>query len=72
MFDYYMHWLNQYADIFYMNVVKAYVVTYENTDPFIIVDLQNPKDPKVVGELKVGPVLCLHALVKLSSSHAYM
>ena len=33
---------------------KAYVVTFMNTDPFLIVDLADPKDPKVVGQLEAS------------------
>ena len=32
---------------------RAYVVTYENTDPLFVIDLKNPENPKVVGELKI-------------------
>ena len=32
---------------------KGYVVTFENIDPFLIVDLSNPENPSVVGELEV-------------------
>lgn len=32
---------------------KAYLVTYQNTDPLFVVDLENPKKPKVIGELKI-------------------
>jgi hypothetical protein len=31
----------------------AYVVTFRQTDPFYVVDLADPTDPKVLGELKV-------------------
>ncbi len=32
---------------------KAYLVTYKNTDPLFVIDLKNPKKPKVLGELKI-------------------
>ena len=32
---------------------KAYIVTFEQTDPFLIVDMSNHSDPKVVGQLEV-------------------
>lgn len=32
---------------------QAYVVTFRTTDPFYVVDLSNPKNPLVVGELKI-------------------
>ena len=32
---------------------KAYVITYETTDPLFIIDLSNPKDPKVTGKVKI-------------------
>ena len=32
---------------------KAYLVTYETTDPLFVVDLSDVKDPKVLGELKI-------------------
>lgn len=32
---------------------RGYVVTYRQVDPFYTIDLSNPADPKVVGELKI-------------------
>jgi beta propeller domain-containing protein len=32
---------------------KGYVVTFRQTDPFFVVDLADPKDPHIVGELKI-------------------
>lgn len=32
---------------------KAYVVTFRQIDPLFTLDLSNPKEPKVVGELKI-------------------
>jgi uncharacterized secreted protein with C-terminal beta-propeller domain len=32
---------------------KAYLVTFRQIDPFFVLDLSNPTDPKVAGELKV-------------------
>jgi uncharacterized secreted protein with C-terminal beta-propeller domain len=32
---------------------KGYVVTFRQTDPFFVIDLSNPTDPKVAGELKI-------------------
>lgn len=40
-----------YASRFIGN--KAYLVTYKNTDPLFVIDLSNPKKPKVLGELKI-------------------
>ncbi|MBR3150242.1 MAG: beta-propeller domain-containing protein [Eubacterium sp.] len=31
----------------------AYVITYETTDPLFCIDLSNPKDPKITGEVKI-------------------
>ena len=31
----------------------GYVVTYEQTDPLFVIDLKNPTNPKIVGELKI-------------------
>lgn len=32
---------------------KAYLVTFRQTDPFFVIDLSNPAEPKVAGELKI-------------------
>lgn len=32
---------------------KAYIVTYRTVDPLFVVDLSNPKDPQVLGKLKI-------------------
>jgi inhibitor of cysteine peptidase len=41
----------------------AYIVTFRQTDPFYVLDLSNPKSPKVVGELKIpGYSSYLHEL----------
>jgi len=32
---------------------KAYLVTFKNTDPFFTLDLSDPNNPKVLGELKI-------------------
>lgn len=32
---------------------KAYVVTYKNTDPLLVIDLKNPASPVILGELKI-------------------
>lgn len=40
-----------YAARFYGT--KAYVVTFRQVDPFYTVDMLDPRDPKVVGELKI-------------------
>jgi len=32
---------------------KGYVVTFRKIDPFFVIDLANPKDPRVLGELKI-------------------
>lgn len=31
----------------------AYVITFERTDPLFIIDLKNPKEPKITGEVKI-------------------
>lgn len=32
---------------------KAYLVTYQTIDPLFVIDLSNPENPKVLGELKI-------------------
>ncbi|MFA9396653.1 MAG: beta-propeller domain-containing protein [Clostridiaceae bacterium] len=32
---------------------KAYLVTYKEMDPFFVIDMKNPEQPKVLGELKI-------------------
>lgn len=32
---------------------KAYVVTFRETDPLFVIDVANPREPKVLGELKI-------------------
>jgi uncharacterized secreted protein with C-terminal beta-propeller domain len=32
---------------------KAFVVTFKRTDPLLVIDLKDPKNPKLVGELKI-------------------
>ena len=32
---------------------KAYVVTFKQTDPLFVIDLSNPSEPKILGELKI-------------------
>jgi len=32
---------------------KCYVVTYEQKDPFFVIDMANPTEPKVAGQLKI-------------------
>lgn len=32
---------------------RAYMVTFVETDPLFVIDLSNPKDPSVLGELKI-------------------
>ncbi|MBA2864175.1 beta-propeller domain-containing protein [Methanococcus maripaludis] len=32
---------------------KAYVVTYKETDPLLVIDLDDPKNPELLGELKI-------------------
>ncbi|MDP3057759.1 MAG: beta-propeller domain-containing protein [bacterium] len=42
---------------------KGYVVTFRQTDPFYVLDLSNPKNPKLAGELKIpGYSSYLHPL----------
>ena len=40
-----------YAARFFGNI--GYFVTYRNTDPLFTVDFSNPKEPKIIGELKI-------------------
>ena len=40
---------------------KAYLVTFQNTDPLFVIDLSDEKNPKVLGELKIpGYSMYLH------------
>ena len=32
---------------------KLYLVTFEQTDPLFVIDLEDIEDPKIVGELKI-------------------
>lgn len=32
---------------------RGYVVTYREVDPLFVIDMSNPRDPKVLGELKI-------------------
>lgn len=32
---------------------KLFLVTFRNVDPFFVIDVKNPKEPKVLGELKI-------------------
>ncbi|MCW4046076.1 MAG: beta-propeller domain-containing protein [Candidatus Bathyarchaeota archaeon] len=32
---------------------KAYLVTFRQTDPFFVIDMRNPANPRVAGELKI-------------------
>ncbi|WP_459202295.1 beta-propeller domain-containing protein [Methanococcus sp. CF] len=32
---------------------KAYIVTYKETDPLLVIDLKDPENPEVIGELKI-------------------
>lgn len=44
---------------------KGYLVTFRQTDPFYVLDLKNPKSPKMAGELKIpGFSSYLHPLTK--------
>ena len=42
---------NMYASRFIGD--KAYLVTFKNTDPLFVIDLSDPKNPEVLGELKI-------------------
>ena len=35
---------------------RCYLVTFKNIDPFFVIDLSNPSNPKVIGELKIPGV----------------
>lgn len=35
---------------------RAYMVTFKNIDPFFVLDLKNPKEPKILGYLKIPGV----------------
>ena len=42
---------------------RGYVVTFRETDPFYVIDLSNPREPKLAGELKIpGYSSYLHKL----------
>ena len=44
---------------------KGYLVTFRETDPFYVVDLSDPKNPKLKGELKIpGYSSYLHEITK--------
>lgn len=44
---------------------KAYLVTFRQTDPFYVLDLSDPRDPKMSGELKIpGFSSYLHPISK--------
>lgn len=44
---------------------KGYVVTFRETDPFYVLDLKNPKNPEMKGELKIpGYSSYLHPIAK--------
>jgi len=44
---------------------KGYVVTFRQTDPFYVIDLSNPKNPQLKGELKIpGYSGYLHPITK--------
>lgn len=44
---------------------KGYVVTFRQTDPFYVIDLANPRDPRLAGELKIpGYSGYLHPVTK--------
>jgi len=44
---------------------KGYVVTFRQTDPFYVLDLKNPRAPKLAGELKIlGYSSYLHPLAE--------
>ena len=32
---------------------RAYIVTFKNTDPLFVIDLKDPENPKLLGELKI-------------------
>ncbi len=32
---------------------KAFMITYKETDPLLVIDLKNPESPKLLGELKI-------------------
>lgn len=32
---------------------KAYIVTYKTTDPLFVIDLKDPQNPKILGQLKI-------------------
>ena len=42
---------NMYASRFMGD--RAYLVTFKNTDPLFVIDLSDPKNPEVLGELKI-------------------
>ena len=51
---------------------KLYLVTFEQIDPLFVIDLANPKQPKIIGELKIpGYSTYLHPL-KTEGSKQYL
>jgi uncharacterized secreted protein with C-terminal beta-propeller domain len=32
---------------------KLYLVTFERTDPLFVIDMEDTKKPKIIGELKI-------------------
>ncbi len=46
---------------------KAYVITYENTDPLFVLDISDPDDPQIDGEVKIDGFSSL--LVPLDEDH---
>lgn len=32
---------------------RTYMVTFKKVDPLFVIDMSNPKDPKVLGKLKI-------------------
>jgi hypothetical protein len=51
---------------------KAYVVTFEQKDPFIVIDLSNATDPRPIGELEVWVCYGCFMLLDISlTQHSY-
>jgi uncharacterized secreted protein with C-terminal beta-propeller domain len=52
---------------------KLYLVTFERTDPLFVIDLENTKKPKIVGELKIpGYSTYLHPYAPAKDGKQYL
>jgi len=52
---------------------KAYLITFERTDPLFVIDIADPSDPKMIGELMIpGFSTYLHPLGVLEDNVQYL